>query len=139
VATTNADAAGVIDLLGKRPAFAPRGWIIGAAGDRATVALALARARRDTPALVLAAPRVPLVEIAEFRSQLRTARVRTFVQVSPEEPDALEFADLLAKETLPGQVRVVDSGYAGRGAATFHGDRKVTQRLVAWLEERAKK
>ena len=38
--------------------------------------------------------------------------------------------------TAPGQVRVADSGMAGRGATIFRGDRKIAARLVAWLEER---
>ncbi len=136
LSTTTADAGVVMDALAKLPAFASRGWIVGATGDRAPIALELARARRNTPALLLVAPRLPLVEIAEFRARLHLSGVRTFVQVAPEEQDALELADLLARDTKPGQVRVVDSGLAGRGAAIFRGDAKVTRRLLAWLEER---
>lgn len=139
MSTTTADAGLVMDALAKRPAFASRGWIVGAAGDRAPIALELARARRSTLALLLVAPRLPLVEIAEFRARIRASGVRTFVQVAPEEQDALELADLLARDTKPGQVRVVDSGLAGRGAAIFRGDAKVTRRLTAWLEERGAK
>ena len=112
---------------------------MGAAGERVTVALAAASAVRGTPALLLVAPRVPIVELAEFRARLRAMKTRTFVQVSPEEPDALEFADLLSRETAPGQVRVADSGLAGRGAAIFRGEAKVAARLLAWLEEKSVK
>lgn len=137
LATTTADAGAVMDALAKRPAFGGgRPWIVCAAGDRAPIALELARARRGTPALVLIAPRLPLVEIAEYRARLRALRVRTFVQISPEEPDALELSDLLARDTLPGQVRVADSGARGRGGAIFRADPKVARRLVDWLEER---
>ena len=139
MSTTIADAGCVMDVLAKRPAFASRGWVVGAVGDRAPIALELARVRRNTPALLLVAPRLPLVEIAEFRARLRASGVRTFVQVAPEEQDALELADLLARDTKPGQVRVVDSGLAGRGAAIFRGDAWVTRRLLAWLEDDRKK
>ena len=137
LATTTADAGTVMDALAKRPAFGGgRPWIVCAAGDHAPIALELARARRGIPALVLIAPRLPLVEIAEYRARLRSLRVRTFVQVAPEEPDALELSDLLARDTLPGQVRVADSGERGRGGAIFRADPKVARRLLAWLEER---
>lgn len=136
LATTAADAGAVMDVLAKRPAFGGgRPWIVCTAGDRAPIALTLARARRGTPALVLIAPRLPLVEIAEYRARLRALRVRTFVQISPEEPDALELSDLLARETLPGQVRVADSGARGRGGAIFRADPKVARRLLGWLAE----
>ncbi len=138
-----ADAAAVMDLLAKR-GLAPGGtWLVGAAGDMAPVALALARARGNrtkdgsgVQAMLLVAPRLPVVEVAEFRSRLRAARTRTFIQVSPEEPDALELADLIARATEPGQVRVADSGLHGRGAAIFRGDPRVAQRLLAWLAEK---
>lgn len=135
-ALTLTDASLVMDVLGKRPDFAGSAWIVGAAGERATVGLALARARRATSALLLVAPRVPLVELPEFRARLRAGKTRTWVQVSPEEPIALEFGDLLARDTPAGQVRVADSGLAGRGPAIFRGDRKVAARFLAWLEER---
>src|SRR5207248_3212055 len=133
---TTADATLVLDALAKRPDFAGDAWIVGAAGERARSGLALARAWKRTAVLLLVAPRVPAVELPEFRARLRTMRTRTFVQVSPEEPAALEFADLLARDTPAGQVRVADSGLAGRGPAIFRGDRKVTDRLRLWLEER---
>ncbi len=138
-----ADAAAVMDLLAKR-GDAPGGtWIVGAAGDMAPVALALARARgtrakygSGVQAMLLVAPRLPVVEVAEFRSRLRAAHTRTFIQISPEEPDALELADLIARATEPGQVRVADSGLHGRGAAIFRGEPIVARRLVAWLAEK---
>ncbi|MCE9626794.1 MAG: hypothetical protein K8R56_02625 [Candidatus Eisenbacteria bacterium] len=132
---TTSDAALAMDALSKRPAFKSPGWIVGTVGDRAPVALALAKARRDIKALLLVAPRVPVVEVAEYRAQLRAAGTRTFVQVSPEEPDALEFGDLLSRATAPGQVRVADSGLHGRGGAIFRGEGKITRRLFAWLAE----
>jgi hypothetical protein len=132
------DAAQVMALLGKRGVGAT-GWIVGAAGDMAPVALELARARKNTPALLLVAPKLPVVEVAEFRARLRAAGTRTFIQVSPEEPESLELADLIARMTQPGQVRVADSGLAGRGAAIFRAEPMVSQRLIAWLEERAAK
>ena len=135
-AVTTADAARVMDVLGKRADFTGAPWIVGAVGDRALAALAVARARKNTPALVLIAPRLPLVEVAETRARLRVMKTRTYVQVSPEEPNSLELGDLLARDTLPGQVRVADSGLAGRGAAIFRGDRKVTDRLLVWLQEK---
>ncbi len=134
-ATTTADVNAAIDALALRPAFKSPGWIVATVGDRAPIALAVARARRDVKALLLVAPRVPVVEVAEYRAQLRAAGTRTFVQVSPEEPDALEFGDLLARATAPGQVRVADSGMAGRGAAIFRAEARIAQRLVAWLAE----
>jgi len=66
---------------------------------------------------------------------LRAMGTRTFVQVSPEEPDALELGDLLARQTASGQVRVADSGAPGRGVAIFRADPKITKRLLDWLEE----
>ena len=135
--TTTTDAGVVMDVLGKRSAFTGgKPWIVAACGDRAPIALALVRARRSTPALVLIAPKLPLVEIAEFRAQLRATKLRTFVQIGPEEPEALELSDLLAKDTLPGQVRVADSGRPGRGAALFRAEPKVSQRLLDWLVEK---
>ena len=131
-----ADAGAVMDALARRADFGGAAWIVGAGGERAPCALAAARARRTTPALLLVAPRLPVVEVAEFRARLRLTRMRTFVQVSPEEPDALELGDLLARATAQGQVRIADSGLAGRGGAIFRGDAKVAQRLLAWLEER---
>ena len=132
---TAADVAATMDALAKRPAFKAPGWVVATVGDRAPVALALATTRRDVRALLLVAPRVPVVEVAEYRARLRAAKTRTFVQVSPEEPDALEFGDLLARATAPGQVRVADSGMAGRGAAILRAEGRITRRLLAWLAE----
>jgi hypothetical protein len=129
-----ADAMQLMALLEKR-GFAKGGWIVGAAGDLAPVPLALASSRKGVRALLLVAPKLPIVELAEFRARLRAAGTRTFVQVSPEEPESLELGDLLARFTNSGQVRVADSGLAGRGAAIFRAEPKVAQRLVAWLEE----
>jgi hypothetical protein len=135
-ALTTSDALRIMDGLGKRADFAGGAWIVGAVGDRAPAGLAVARARKNAGALLLLAPRVPMVEVAEYRARLRALKTRTYVQVSPEEPTALEFGDLLARDTLPGQVRVADSGLAGRGAAIFRGDPKVAERLLAWLAEK---
>lgn len=136
-ALTTTDAGLVMDALAKRADFAGGAWIVGAVAERAMVGLAVARARKNTPALLLLAPHVPLVELAEYRARLRVLKTRTFVQVSPEEPNALEFGDLLARDTPQGQVRVADSGLAGRGAGIFRGDSKVADRLLAWLAQRA--
>jgi hypothetical protein len=130
-----ADAARVMDLLEKQRAVPSGGWVVGAAGDCAPVALALARTRRDTRALLLVAPRLPVVEVAETRARLRALGTRTFVQVSPEEPDALELGDLLSRQTASGQVRVADSGEHGRGLAIFRADPKIAKRLLDWLAE----
>jgi hypothetical protein len=126
----------VLDLLAKRADFTGGPWIVGAVGERALAGLAVARARKNAKALLLLAPRVPVVEVAEYRARLRAMKTRTYVQVSPEEPGALEFGDLLARDTLPGQVRVADSGLPGRGAAIFRGDPRVPERLLEWLEEK---
>ncbi len=135
---TTADAVRVMEVLARRAEFAGGPWIVGAVGERALIGLSVARARKNASALLLLAPRVPVVEVAEYRARLRVLRTRTYVQVSPEEPGALEFGDLLARDTLPGQVRVADSGLAGLGAAIFRGDRMVAERLLAWLEDRPK-
>jgi hypothetical protein len=137
-ALTVADAMGVLATLAKRQPFSGS-WIIGGVGERARTALEVARAKRDVQALLLVAPRVPVVEIAEFRARLRAMKTRAFVQVSPEEPSALEFGDLLAQQTAPGQVRVADSGMRGRGTAIFREDPKVTARFTTWLEEKLAK
>ncbi len=137
------DAAQLMDLLGRR-GVAPGGvWLVGTPGELAPVALELARTRGarsqggpGIPALLLVAPRLPVVEVAEFRSRLGTVGTRTFIQVSPEEPDALATADLIARATRPGQVRVADSGLAGRGTAIFRGEPKIVQRFLAWLAEK---
>jgi hypothetical protein len=139
VHTSSADAARVMDVLARRHAVPAGGWIVGAAGDCAPVALQVARVRRDTRALLLVAPRLPLVEVAETRARLRALKTRTFVQVSPEEPDALELGDLLSRQTASGQVRVADSGQRGRGVAIFRADPKVAKRLLDWLAEPAAK
>ena len=133
------DAARVMDAVAAR-GHVPRGsWIVGGAGDCAPVALQIVRARKDARALVLVAPRLPLVEVAETRARLRALKTRTFVQVSPEEPDALELGDLLSRQTASGQVRVADSGQRGRGTAIFRADPKVAKRLLDWLAEPAAK
>ncbi len=134
-ASVAADAARVMDHL-ERTGFASGGWLVGAGGSMAPVALALAGSRAPAEALLLTAPQLPLVEVAEFRARLRAAGTRTFVQVGPEEPRAMELGDLLARHTQPGQVRVADSGVAGRGAALFRGDPRVGRRLLAWLSEK---
>jgi len=139
VSTEAEDAARVMDLLVQRHAVPAGGWIVGAAGECAPVPLALARARHDVRALLLVAPRLPVVEVAEYRARLRAAGTRTFVQVAPEEPSAMELADLLARQTAPGQVRVADSNDRGHGVAIFRADAKVAQRFFAWLEEQPKK
>jgi len=139
IATVAEDAARVMDALGTRGQGGRGGWVVGGAGDAAPVALAIARARRDTQALLLVAPRLPAVEVAEARARLRAQRTRTFVQVSPEERDALELADLLSRQTAPGQVRVADSGESGRGVAIFRADPKIAKRLLDWLAEPAAK
>lgn len=134
VATT-ADAAVVMDQLAKRAAFAGGPWIVGAVGEHAPVALELARSRRDVSALLLIAPRVPVVDAAEWRDRLRTVGTPVFVQVSPEEPEALEFGDLIARDTAPGQVRVVDSGEPGRGSAVFRGAPFSVRRFLVWWRD----
>ena len=134
-ASTAADAARVMDAVAKKGGAAS-GWIVGAAGDMAPVALSLARTRKKVQAMLLAAPQLPLVEVAEYRARLKAARTRTFIQVGPEEPGAMETADLISRATLPGQVRVADSGTAGKGAALFRGDPRVMQRFYAWLDEK---
>ncbi|MFM8559551.1 MAG: hypothetical protein ACKOC6_08110, partial [bacterium] len=134
VATTG-DAALVMDLLAKRPAFAGGGWIVGAVGEHAPVALEIARTRRDVRAMLLIAPRVPVVDAAEWRDLLRTVGTPVFVQVSPEEPEALEFGDLIARDTAPGQVRVVDSGESGRGSAVFRGAPFSVRRFLVWWRD----
>jgi hypothetical protein len=138
-AAVAADAARVIEHLERtRAVGAPRGsgWLVGAGGSMAPVALELARSRASVAAMLLTAPQLPLVEVAEYRARLRKAGTRTFVQVGPEEPHAMELADLLARATRPGQVRVADSGAHGKGAALFRGDPKVGRRLLAWLAEK---
>lgn len=137
--TVAGDAAQVMDLLEKRGFAAGAGWIAGASTDMAPVALELARARKGVQAMLLVAPRLPVVEIAEYRARLRAAGTRVFIQVSPEEPDALELADLVSRFTNSGQVRVADSGLAGRGPAIFRAEPRVAQRLLAWLEEKPAK
>ena len=137
--TIAADAGRVMDALAQKHAVPAGGWVVAAAGDAAPVALAIARARRDTRAIVLVAPRLPVVEVAETRARLRALGTRTFVQASPEEPDALELGDLLSRMTAPGQVRVADSGDRGRGVAIFRADPKVAKRLLDWLAEPAAK
>ena len=72
---------------------------------------------------------------AETRARLRALGTRTYVQASPEEPDALELGDLLSRQTASGQVRVADSGDRGRGVAIFRADPKVAKRLLDWLAE----
>ena len=139
VSTIAADAAQVMTTLAERGQVPRGGWIVGAAGDCAPVALAIARARRDTRALVLVAPKMPVVEVAEARARLRALGTRTFVQVSPEEPDALELGDLLGRQTATGQIRVADSGQRGRGVAIFRADPKIAKRLLDWLAEPAPK
>ena len=133
------DATRVMDALTRRRAVPAGGWIVGAAGPCAPIAVQVARLRQDTRALLLVAPRLPLVEVAETRAQLRALGTRTFVQVSPEEPDALELADLLSRQTSPGQVRVADSGERGRGVAIYRSDPKIAKRLLDWLAEPAAK
>jgi hypothetical protein len=139
VSTVAADAGLAMTALASRGAIARGGWIVGGAGDATPIALAIARARKDTRALVFVAPRIPLVEVAETRARLRALGTRTYVQASPEEPDALELGDLLSRQTASGQVRVADSGQRGRGVAIFRGDPKVAKRMLDWLEEPAKK
>jgi hypothetical protein len=138
-ATVAEDAARVMNALAQKRAVPAGGWVVGAAGDCMPTGLAIARARKDTRALLLVAPRIPLVEVAEARARLRAQRTRTFVQVSPEEPDALELGDLLSRQTAPGQVRVADSGERGRGVAIFRADPKIPKRLLDWLAETPKK
>ena len=136
--TIASDAARVMDALVQKHAVPAGGWVVAAAGDATPVALALA-ARRDTRALVLVAPSLPVVEVAETRARLRALGTRTFVQAAPEEPGALELGDLLSRQTASGQVRVADSGARGRGVAIFRADPKVSKRLLDWLAEPAAK
>ena len=131
---TTTDAGRVMDAQ-SRKGGAPAGWIVAAAGDMAPVALALARARKDVKSMLLVAPHLPLVEVAEFRARLSATRQRTFIQVGPEEPQSLETADLISRFTPPGQVRVADSGREGKGAALFRADSQILGRYFAWLEE----
>jgi pimeloyl-ACP methyl ester carboxylesterase len=133
--TIAGDAVRVMDALAQKHVVPAGGWVVAAAGDAAPVALAIARARRDTRALVLVAPKLPVVEVAEYRARLRALGTRTFVQAAPEEPNALELGDLLSRQTASGQVRVADSGAQGRGVAIFRADPKVAKRLLDWLAE----
>lgn len=135
---TTRDAVGVLRTLMDRPAFKGRGWVIGGAGDRALTALRVAETIRGARALLLVNPRVPTVALADYRDRLRRTPVRTFVQVSPEEMAAGEFADLLAQDTPAGQVRVGDTLEAGRGLAVLGADPRIMPRILAWLREGAK-
>lgn len=132
------DARAVMAAVAPRPAFKGRAWVVGAAGDHAPAALRVLEGTRDARALLLVAPHVPVVSVADYRARLRTLGTRTFVQVSPEEPGALEFGDLLARDTAPGQVRVADTGEAGRGLAIMGTEARILPRLVAWLREGTK-
>jgi hypothetical protein len=132
---TTSDAGRVMDATAARDK-PESGWIVGAGGGMAPVALALARSRKDVKALLLTAPHLPLVEVAEYRARLKAAGTRMFIQVGPEEPLALETADLISRATLAGQVRVADSGREGKGAALFRAEPRVMQRFLAWLEEK---
>lgn len=134
-AAVAADAGLVMEHLA-RSGFAGAGWLVGAGGSMAPVTLELARSHAKVEALLLTTPQIPLVEVAAFRARLRAAGTPAFVQVGPEEPRAMETADLLARHTHPGQVRVADSGEAGRGAALFRADPKVGRRLLDWLAEK---
>lgn len=135
---TALDARAVMAAVGPRAAFKGRAWVVAATGDPAAAALRVVEGARDVRALLLVAPHVPVVSVADLRARLRTLGTRTFVQVSPEEPSALEFADLLARDTAPGQVRVADTGNAGRGLAILGTEARIMPRLVAWLREGAK-
>lgn len=135
LARAGEDARFVLERLSRR-GFGRAGWVIAAVGDRAPAGLDLLRDRRDARALVLVAPRLPVVEVAEYRARLRANGARVFVQVSPEEPEALELGDLLARQTESGQVRVADSALPGRATAIFRADPRVPTRLLRWLEER---
>jgi len=133
--TIAGDAVRVLDALVQKHVVPAGGWVVAAAGDAAPVALAIASARHDTRALLLVAPKLPVVEVAEYRARLRALGTRTFVQAAPEEPNALELGDLLSRQTASGQVRVADSGAQGRGVAIFRADPKVAKRLLDWLAE----
>jgi hypothetical protein len=135
---TALDTRAAMAALATRPAFKGRAWLVGAVGDPASAALRVVEGARDVRALLLVAPHVPVVSVADVRARLRTLGTRTFVQVSPEEPSALEFADLLARDTAPGQVRVADTGNAGRGLAILGTEARIMPRIVAWLREGAK-
>jgi hypothetical protein len=78
-----ADAALVMDALERRSAVPRGGWVVGAAGSCAPTALTIARARHDVQSLVLVAPKLPLVEVAEYRARLNALRTPMFVQVAP--------------------------------------------------------
>jgi len=136
---TTLDARAAMATLTTRPAFKGRGWVVGAAGDHAPAALRVIEGARDVRALLLVAPHVPVVSVADYRSRLRATGTRTFVQVSPEEPSALEFGDLLARDTAPGQVRVADTGEAGRGLAILGSEARIMPRIVTWVREGAAK
>lgn len=133
------DAREAQTALALRPEFKGRGWVIGAAGDLAPAALRVVEGARDVHALLLLAPHVPVVSVADYRARLRALGTRTFIQVSPEEPSALEFSDLLARDTAPGQVRVADTASAGRGIAIVGTEARAMPRIVAWLRERSVK
>lgn len=135
---TALDARAVMAALAPRTAFKGRAWVVGATGDPAVAALRVVEGARDVRALLLVAPHIPVVSVADVRARLRALGTRTFVQVSPEEPSALEVGDLLARDTAPGQVRVADTGNPGRGLAILGTEARIMPRLVAWLREGAK-
>jgi len=134
---TALDVRAVMAALASRAAFKGRAWVVGATGDPSVAALRVVEGARDVRALLLVAPHVPVVSVADVRARLRALGTRTFVQVSPEEPSALEVADLLARDTAPGQVRVADTGNAGRGIAILGTEARIMPRIVAWLREGA--
>ena len=134
-ATVAADLRGVAATLARRGLRRPGPWIAGGVGAAAPLAVAAARGG-GVAALLLVAPDVLPVEQGPVLAAIAAGGVRTFVQVSPEEFAAGEWADAVAAGAPPGLVRVADSGEAGRGAAIFRAGPKPAQRFEAWLGER---
>ena len=92
IATVAEDAARAMDARGARPD--PARSLSGGPGTRRRSRWR-SHARRDTRALVLVAPRLPLVELAETRARLRALGTRTYVQ--PARGARRARADLLSR------------------------------------------
>lgn len=132
---TARDARETLDALVRLRLVDPARALVGATGS---VALAAARAAEQDPrfaAVLLIAPAPAAVDRGSLRASLLRSQARLFIQVAPEEVEAIVFADRLA-ELLPiQQTRVADTGQAGRSAAIFRADPKAVGRVLSWWKD----
>lgn len=132
---TARDATETLDALIRLKLADPRRALLGATG---TLAFSAAQAAARDPrfaAVMLITPAPAAVDRGALRASFQKSAVPLFIQVAPEDVEAMLLADRLAGSLPLKQTRVADTNQSGRSAALFRADRKAVERLLTWWKD----